>query len=197
MNEQVRILGIGGTLAEKSTSLVSLKKALSAAEKAGAVVELLDLRELDLPMFVPGKPLEAYGENVKRLVESARSADAMIWSTGAYNGSMAGSFKNAMDFLVFLKQGGQSFLENRVVGLIASSAGDQASINTIRAMTDVAHSLRAVVSPLSVPLHFAAKKVDVETGAMDEASAARLDLLGTVVADLAVRMKGVAYPTMN
>lgn len=197
MNEQVRILGIGGTLAEKSTSLASLKKALSAAEKAGAVVTLLDLRELDLPMFVPGKPLEAYGENVKRLVESARNADAMIWSTGAYNGSMAGSFKNAMDFLVFLKQGGQSFLENRVVGLIAASAGDQASINTIRAMTDVAHSLRAVVSPLSVPLHFAAKKVDVETGAVDEAAAARLDLLGTMVADLAVRMKGVAYPTMN
>jgi len=197
MNEQVRILGIGGTLAEKSTSLASLKKALSAAEKAGAVVELLDLRELDLPMFVPGKPLEAYGENVKRLVESARNADAMIWSTGAYNGSMAGVFKNAMDFLVFLKQGGQSFLENRVVGLIASSAGDQASINTIRAMTDVAHSLRAVVSPLSVPLHFAAKKVDVETGAMDEAAATRLELLGSVVTDLAVRMKGVAYPTMN
>jgi len=197
MNEKVRILGIGGTLAENSSSLTGLKHALKAAEQAGAQVELLDLRELDLPMFVPGRKVDEYGENVSKLVESARNADAMIWSTGAYNGTLAGSFKNAMDFLVFLKEGRQTYLENRVVGLIASAAGDQASMNTIRAMTDVAHSLRAVVSPLSVPIHNARERIDPQIGLVDKKVADRLDLLGRVVTELAVKMKGIAYPTLN
>jgi len=197
MKDTVKILGIGGTLDENSTSLAGLKRALQAAEENGAQVELLDLRELNLPMFVPGRKLFEYEENVRKLVESARSADGMIWSTGAYNGTLSGSFKNAMDFLVFLKDGRQPYLENRVVGLIASAGGDQASTNTIQAMTDVATSLRAMVSPLSVPLHHARDRIDARFGTMDENAARRLDLLGKVVAELAGKLKGVAYPTLN
>ena len=68
IDRKLHVVGIGGTLREGSTSLLALKKALRAAEEAGATTELLDLRELDLPLYAPGKPLEGCGENVKEVV---------------------------------------------------------------------------------------------------------------------------------
>ena len=79
----LRVVGIGGTLREGSTSLGALRRALSAAEEAGAETVLLDLRELGLPMYEPGRPLDGYGPEVRRFVEEARGADALIVSTGA------------------------------------------------------------------------------------------------------------------
>ena len=42
----LKVVGIGGTLRENSTSLGALRRALASAEDAGAEVELLDLNEL-------------------------------------------------------------------------------------------------------------------------------------------------------
>ena len=71
-NERLRVVGIGGTLREGSSSLGALRRALSAAGEAGADTEILDLRELGLPMYEPGRPLDNYGENVTRLVKEVR-----------------------------------------------------------------------------------------------------------------------------
>ena len=77
-DKKLHVVGIGGTLREGSRGLLALEEALQAAEEAGATTELLDLRELDLPMYEPGKPLEEYGENVRELVEAMRGADALL-----------------------------------------------------------------------------------------------------------------------
>jgi multimeric flavodoxin WrbA len=49
------IVGLGGSLASRSTSLAALQEALHGAEEAGAETKLLDLRELDLPHVQPGR----------------------------------------------------------------------------------------------------------------------------------------------
>jgi NAD(P)H-dependent FMN reductase len=46
-DERLRVVGIGGTLREGSTSLGALRWALEAAEEAGEESELLDLRALN------------------------------------------------------------------------------------------------------------------------------------------------------
>jgi hypothetical protein len=66
IDRKLHAVGIGGTLREGSIDLSSLKEALRAAEEAGATTELLDLRELDLPMYEPGRPLEEHGRNIKK-----------------------------------------------------------------------------------------------------------------------------------
>jgi len=48
---KLRVVGLGGSLAMVSKSRAALLKALEGAEAAGAQTELLDLRELDLPMY--------------------------------------------------------------------------------------------------------------------------------------------------
>ena len=58
---RLKVVGIGGTLREGSSSLGALRRALAAAGDAGAEIELLDLRELSLPMYEPGRPIAGYG----------------------------------------------------------------------------------------------------------------------------------------
>lgn len=64
-NGRLKIVGIGGTLREGSTSLGALRRALGAAEAAGADTELLDLRESNLPFYEPGRRLEEHGSEVE------------------------------------------------------------------------------------------------------------------------------------
>jgi FMN reductase len=182
------VIGIGGTLRDGSTGLRALEEALVAAEEAGATTELLDLRELDLPMYEPGKPLEEYGESVERLVEAMRGADAMLWSTAAYHGTLAGVTKNALDFAQFMARDEKPYLQDRVIGLVATAGGGMAAVNAINAMVNVVHALRGVVAPLSVPVTQSWKTFDEEGNIRDDGVAGRLGSLGRLVVEMATKL---------
>ncbi len=53
MTQQLTIVGLGGSLARTSRSLAALRVALDGVAEAGASTKLLNLRELDLPMYNP------------------------------------------------------------------------------------------------------------------------------------------------
>ncbi len=187
-NERLKVVGIGGTLREGSASLGALRRALAAAAEAGAEAELLDLRELDLPMYEPGRALEDYGGNVRRLVEALRGADAVLVSTAAYHGTLAGVTKNALDFAQFLARDERPYLQDRVVGLIAAVGGDMAGVNATRVMVDVVHALRGVAAPLVVAIPQAWRRADENGDVTDERYAGRLDDLGRLVVEMAARL---------
>ena len=188
IDRKLHVVGIGGTLREGSTSLLALEEALRAAEEAGATTELLDLRELDLPLYEPGKPLEGGGENVKEVVEAMRGADALLWSTAAYHGTLAGVTKNALDFAQFLAQDERPYLQGRVVGLISTAGGGMAAVNAIGAMVNAVHALRGVAAPLSVPVTQSWKAFDEEGNIRDEGVARRLESLGWIVVEMAMKL---------
>lgn len=187
-DERLRVVGVGGTLREGSASLGALRRALTAAEDAGARAELLDLRELDLPMYEPGKSLDDYGENVRELVEAMRGADALLIGTAAYHGTLAGVTKNALDFAQFLARDERPYLQDRVVGLISTAGGDMAATNATRALVDVVHSLRGVVAPLVVAIPHAPWHADENGEITGERYAGRLDDLGRLVVETAGRL---------
>ncbi len=170
---------------EGSTCLGALRRALEAAEETGAETRLLDLRELDLPMYEPGRPLADYGPEVERLVEELREADALIISTAAYHGTLAGVTKNALDFTHFLAGDERPYLEGRVVGLISTSGGERAAANTTDALVHVVHALRGVVAPSTVTIPGARRRSDGEGNITDETYGRRLERLGRLVVEMA------------
>ena len=183
---RLRVVGAGGTLREGSASLGALNRALAAAEEARAETELLDLRELDLPVYEPGRELEEYGPNVGRLVEGLRGADSVPISTAAYHGTLAGVTKNALDFAQFLSGGDHPYFDRKVVGLISTAAGEQAGPNANGVMGHVVHALRGLVAPLEVSIPRAWRRFDGEGNINDEPYGRRLDNLGEMVVELAV-----------
>ena len=173
---------------ENSTSLGALERSLAAAADAGAEVELLDLNDLRLPMYEPGKPLDEYGENARRLIEAIGGADALLLSTAAYHGTLAGVTKNALDFVQFLGREEPQYLAGKVVGLISTAGGEQAAANANAAMVHVVHSLRGIVAPLMVGVTRAWQRTDHEGYVTDDNYGRRLDNLGGLVVHLAEKL---------
>lgn len=184
-DRRIKVVGVGGTLREGSTSLGALRRALEAAGAAGAETELVDLRPLGLPIYEPGRALEEYGPGVGRAVGKLRGADGVLISTAAYHGTLAGVTKNALDFAQFVSGGEHPYFGGKVVGLIPTAGGEQAGANATGAMVHVAHALRGGVAPLVVSVPKAWQRTDGSGNVTDEAYGRRLDALGEMVVDLA------------
>ena len=145
----VSIVGLGGSLRPTSSSRAALKTALEGAADAGAKIDLLDLRQLNLPMYDPSS--DDVPESVTRLVETVYAADGMIWSSPLYHGSISGSFKNALDWLILLNKREPSYLTDKVIGLISVAGGTQ-GLQAINTMEFIIRALRGWAVPLVVPI---------------------------------------------
>lgn len=55
MTNYIKVVGLGGWLARNSSSLAALRITLEGAQKAGAVTQLLDVRQPNLPMHDPAE----------------------------------------------------------------------------------------------------------------------------------------------
>ncbi|HTF39461.1 MAG TPA: NAD(P)H-dependent oxidoreductase [Propionibacteriaceae bacterium] len=145
----VSIAGLGGSLRPASSSRAALKVALDGAADAGAKVDLLDLRQLNLPMYDPSS--DVVPESVTRFVEAVFAADGMIWSSPLYQGSISGSFKNALDWLILLGDREPPHLTDKVIGLISVAGGTQ-GLQAINTMEFIVRALRAWAVPLVIPI---------------------------------------------
>ena len=175
MNAPLSIVGLGGSLAKVSRSRAALEVALDGAAGAGAHTQLLDLRELDLPMFDPDH-LTPPG-NVLELIEVCYAADAMLWSSPLYQGTISGAFKNALDWLRLLGGRDPAFLHDKVVGLI-SAAGGTHGLQAINTMEFATRALRAWAVPYVVPVASAARVFDAEGRIHDATVEEQLRTLG-------------------
>jgi FMN reductase len=181
----IRIVGLGGSLAPRSSSLAALHRALDAAAGAGALTEALDIRELDLPLYDPG--LEA-PPVAHLLADLVAAADGLIWSSPMYHGTISGSFKNALDWLQLLAHHERAFLTDRPVGLIAAAGGVQ-GLQAINTMDFVVRALRGWTLPLSVPIARAYGAFDEDGKPWDEGLDDQLTGLGRLTVDAAHRLR--------
>ena len=181
----LKVVGLGGSLREASRSRAALEVALEGAAAAGARAQLLDLREVDLPMFSPD--LEADPPAVVgTLLNACYEADGMLWSSPMYNGSVSGSFKNAIDWLHMLGSREPPYLHDEVIGLISAAGGTQ-GLQVVNTMEFSVRSLRGWAVPYVVPVS-QATRVFAESGTVqDEVVEQQLRLLGEEVVRVAER----------
>lgn len=150
----VKLVGLSGSLRAESLSTAALSAALEIARRAGVDTELCDLRAMDLPMYLPEAPIEAYPlaarAQITRLVAHYRDADAMLWATPTYHGSMSGAFKNALDYMELLGEQPEPYLQGKAVGLIAI-----ADASPLASMAACVTELRAWLAPTRLTLRAA------------------------------------------
>jgi FMN reductase len=185
MTGQLTIVGLGGSLARTSRSLAALRVALDGAAAAGATTTLLDLRELDLPMFNPdtyAKPPPA----ASSLIEVCYAADGMLWSSPMYQGTISGAFKNALDWLHALGSREPPFLHDEVIGLISAAGGTQ-GLQAINTMEFAVRALRGWAVPYVIPVASAYRVFDSAGRVTDEGVEAQLRTLGAEVVRVATR----------
>jgi FMN reductase len=184
MANRLTTVGLGGSLAQISTSRAALQVAVEGAANAGAETELLDLHELELPMYNPDndKPTPA----AARLIESCYAADGMLWSSPMYQGTISGAFKNALDWLHLLGGRKPPFLHDKVIGLISAAGGTQ-GLQAINTMEFAVRALRGWAVPYVVPVAAAARIFDATGRIQDQAVELQLKTLGGEVVRIAER----------
>jgi FMN reductase len=190
--ERLSIVGLGGSLARTSRSLAALRVAAEGASAAGARTTLLDLRELDLPLYNPDDEREP-PPAASTLIETCYAADGMLWSSPMYQGTISGAFKNALDWLHALGSREPPFLHDEVIGLISAAGGTQ-GLQAINTMEYAVRALRGWAVPYVVPVASAFRIFDAEGRITDEDIELQLRTLGAEVVRVATRFAGQVTP---
>ena len=164
----VKIVALGGSLRLNSYSFQVLSLAVKRLESLGAEVELLDLRELNLP-FCQGS-VEHYPDypDVERMRNIVKQADGLVLSTPEYHGSMSGILKNALDLMSF------EHLEGKVTGLM-SVLGGQTNSNALNSLRLVMRAVHAWVIPEQIAFGQVWNALDEDGNIVDEKLAERFD----------------------
>jgi FMN reductase len=185
MSRKLSVVGLGGSMRSGSTSLSALQIALEGAAAAGSGTTLLDLHELDLPMYSPEHRVPPAAA---RLAEASATADAMIWSSPTYQGSISGALKNALDWMILLGDRDPAYLTNKPIGLVATAGGVQ-GLQSINAMEFSVRALRGWAVPLVLAVAQARQVFDPDGRVVDEAVDQQLRALGAEVARAAAQFR--------
>ena len=132
MSEQIRVLGISGSL-HRASSNTGLLRAAQEIVPAGMEISIFDIG--DLPLY--NRDVEVMGDPdpVAALKAVVRGVDGVIFATPEYNWGTSGALKNAIDWASRDQEEGS--LKGKPVTIIGS--GGRAG--TARAQTQLQQSL--------------------------------------------------------
>lgn len=117
----MRILAVSGSLRADSYNTNLLRAAVEASPE-GVEVELFDPEALrELPLYDQDLDTEVEHASVARLRRQWSEADAILFSTPEYNGSVPAGLKNAIDWAS--RPRFEAALSNKTVAVIGASPG--------------------------------------------------------------------------
>lgn len=175
----MRVIGIAGSLRPKSRTHQALDIVLRELQRKGAEVQLLDVRDLDLP-FCNGDASYPRHPDVAKLQSAVSASHAIVFASPEYHGTISGVLKNAIDLL------DQTHFEGKVVGLISILGGAQssASLDTLRS---ICRQLHAWAIPEQVIIANSDRAFDDQGNLLDPELPARIDKFISQLMDAARR----------
>lgn len=179
----VKIVGIGGSLRPQSYAQMALLLAAQRVEALGADVEILDLRQMQLP-FCNGEDEYPDYPDVQRLRDAVSSADGLILATPEYHGSVSGVLKNALDLMSFDQ------LSDKVTGLI-SVLGGQPNSNALNDLRVIMRWVHAWVIPEQIGIGQVWKAFGPDGKLLDEKLSQRFDQFAQSLIDNTRKLRGL------
>jgi len=177
----MRILAVSGSLRESSFNTSLLRAAVEGAPD-GVEVELweglgeLPLYDEDLEHDPP--------ESVQRLREAWAAADAILFSTPEYNGSVPGGLKNAIDWASRPRL--EAVLRNKPVAVVGASTGQFGALWAQQDLKRILGIAGARVVGTEIPVARAHERFDAQGRLLDSEVFEQLRLHLTTLASEAV-----------
>jgi chromate reductase, NAD(P)H dehydrogenase (quinone) len=178
----MRILAVSGSLRADSYNTSLLRAAADAAPE-GVEVELFDPSSLAaLPLYDQDLDSGDVPQSVERLRTAWASADAILFATPEYNGSIPGGLKNAVDWASRPRQ--EAALMNKTVAVVGASTGQFGAMWAQADLRKVLGTAGARVVGDELPVTRAHEKFDSSGRLLDGELFERLRLvLGTLGAE--------------
>ena len=177
----MRILGVSGSLRGGSFNTSLLRAALEAAPDG---VELEFWEGIgELPFYDEDVETDA-PDSVRRLREDWAAADAILFSTPEYNGSVPGGLKNAIDWAS--RPPIEAVLRNKPVAVVGASTGQFGALWAQQDLKRILGIAGARVVGTEIPVGRAPERFDNEGRLLDGELFEQLRLHLTTLASEAV-----------
>lgn len=143
----MKLLGVSGTITGSKT-LVVVNTVLEQVSKLdpGIHTELLDLKQYNL-QFCDGRDPSSYNDDTKKVIDLMCSADAYLFATPIFQGSLTGALKNLIDLTP------AAALRGKIIGFAATGGNHQHYLVVENQLKPIAGYLRAFVAPTFVFAH--------------------------------------------
>ena len=161
------VVGVAGSRRDGSYTLKGVRRALAAAEAAGAETDLVDLGAVDLPLYHPDRSTADSGD-AAALLERVRRADAVVVGSPVYHGSYSSTFRNFHDYCGFDEY------EDTAVGILVVAGGGTIA-STMDHLRITLRGVHADVIPAQVGVRNASDKFDADGRVTDPDIADRID----------------------
>ena len=178
----MRILGVSGSLREGSYN-TSLLRAAAEAAPDGVELELWE-GLAELPLYAGDLDGDDAPEPVRRLREAWGEADAILFATPEYNGSVPGGLKNAIDWAS--RPRGDAPLRNKTVAVVGASPGQFGALWAQQDLKRILGIAGARVVGTEIPVGRAHEKFDNDGRLLDGELVEQLRLHLTTLAAEAV-----------
>ncbi|MFO1531308.1 MAG: NAD(P)H-dependent oxidoreductase [Kiritimatiellia bacterium] len=180
-----RILAFSGSLRVESLNQRILLIAAEGASAAGAAVEVIKLKDFDLPLY-DGDQEAASGlpAGAVALKERMKAAQGFLIASPEHNSTYSAALKNALDWASRSLPGEPSFacFKNKAAALVSASPGALGGLRGLPQLATLLRNIQMIVLPNQRAIS-AAHEAFLEDGSMKDRSAA--EGLRAVGADLA------------
>jgi chromate reductase len=168
----MRVLAFAGSFRSGSYNRRLLQNAVEFV-RAGAEVDLLDLRDVAMPIY-DGDLEEKDGrpEGARRFKERIASAGALLIATPEYNHGIPGGLKNAIDWAS--RRPGNPF-RGKAALVIGCSPGPLGAVRSVLMVRQVLTALLAIIIPEMVVVPRADQAFDEQGRLKDEHLRASLE----------------------
>lgn len=139
-----KLVAFAGSFRAGSVNKKLLAAAVEAARAAGAAVEVVELKSLELPIY-DGDIEDASGlpDGAKRFKAQLAGAAGMIVATPEYNSSISPALKNTIDWAT--RPNDLSGFNGKVALLLAASPGDYGGMRGLMAVRSILSSVGTYV----------------------------------------------------
>ncbi len=190
---QPRILAFAGSTRSDSFNKKLVRAAAQGATDAGALVTLIDLRDLPLPLF--DEDLEAaqgHPQTCKTLKKLMIETDGFLIASPEYNSSISAVLKNAIDWASRPAPGEGSLaaFKGKVAGLMAASPGGTGGLRGLVHLRSILGNIGVIVLPDQVTLPSAGEAFGPDGVLKDAKKREQVVALGKSVASVAGKLKG-------
>jgi len=191
-DDQIRLLGFAGSARKDSFNKILVRIALRGAEKSGADVKFVDLRDYPLPLY-DGDSESAQGlpENVVLLRSEFQKADGLLIASPEYNGFLSPMLKNTLDWLSRSKEASPdlSAFQGKVAAIMAASPGPLGGLRGLRGLRELLTNLGITVLPNQMTIRSAFKAFDKDGAIVDDAQLKRVEALGAELTNMADKLR--------
>jgi NAD(P)H-dependent FMN reductase len=181
MNKKPKIIAFAGSTRQESYNKKLIRLAAAGAEKAGAAVTMIDLRDYPLPLYDGDlEASEGIPENGLKLRQLMREHQGLMLSCPEYNSSISAVLKNTIDWVSRPHAGEPSLacFKDKVVSLMSASPGALGGVRGLVHVRSILGNIGCLVLPDQVAIS-RAQEAFAETGQLlDESLQHRIEALG-------------------